>query len=320
MRRPETSPNPLIFLCFFRVSIAPILTDLFFSFLNRPPHPSASPIPVRHPHFSSRPVSITFSVPPFPPHLSDIASITFPTWLSSQPGSRILLFNDSNFPDLFARLPANLSSHILHGPPLDADEVGLPYADDFLQKSVDLTTTDFLCVIMVDTILPQNFGNSATALFKFYSVQGKQFAALGRRCQIPRPDITTAEEYRTAPSLISCSLIDNADYSNDFILISMNTQELDFAEVPPFHLGMQHWDVWIGGWLRSRVPTVAIGGRCGSFHIKHEIVWNMLSKMRDNVQLSYRRGSEVASAVGLSLVLKDGKLIDGDKVIAVLSE
>jgi hypothetical protein len=208
---------------------------------------------------------------------------------------------------------------------LETDEVGIPYADDFLQKSLDLTTTDFLCVIMVDTILPLDFGGLATLLFNFYSPQGKQFAALGRRCQITRPDGTVpwtrmAEEYQKTQSLITCSLINNADYSNDFVLISMNAHEIDFADVPPFHLGMQHWDAWIGGWLRAQVPTVAIGGPCGCFHIAHDIDWKMLAKVGDNARLSARRGSEAATAVALKLVLKGGKLCDGDKPIAVWAE
>jgi hypothetical protein len=252
-----------------------------------------------------------------------MAALTFPTWVSALPHCRILVFGDIS--NLMSRLPGTVRARRVLGPPIDRDEVNLTYVDDFLQKTIDIITTNFLCVIMVDTILPEDFRRSVISLLEFYAPQGRQFAALGRRCPIARPNGSTdwprmAEQYRQVQTLVSVSEVQNADYSNDFVLISMNVRELDFSEVLPFHFGMQEWDVWLGGWIAARVPTVAIGGRCGSFHIAHGPGVRMLPKMRDNVGLSWRRGGEVAVAVTLRLVLDRGKLIDRGNVVAVLSE
>jgi hypothetical protein len=254
--------------------------------------------------------------------LAALSALTFPTWAAAFPNCRILLFS-SGFSDL---LPPSVRARIVPGPPLDADDADIAYADDFIQKSFELSNTDFLCIIMVDTILPEDLGRDAASLLRFYRGKGRQFAALGRRCEIERPNGTSAawmelaDDFRRDASLATLSSIENAEYSNDFILISLNSRELDFADVPPFHLGMHLWDVWLAGWIAQTVPTIAVGGRCGSFHIAHPPRPPLYAKVRDNTELSYTRGrSFAATAATIKLALRNRTLYKGRHAKAVIA-
>jgi hypothetical protein len=321
----EFEPKPTaVIILFLIVALGPVLFHFLFALAISPrPNPELAPIPVPPPNPapSDRSASVTFSVPPFPHELDTLSALTFSTWVSAFPNCRILLFSSGDS----KLLPPAVRDCIVPGPPLETDDAGIAYADDFIQKSFELSTTDFLCIIMVDTILSKTLGRDAASLLHFYRPQDRQFAVLGRRCEIARPNgsssswLEMADDYERSASLTTFSLIQNADYSNDFILISLNSHELDFADVPPFHLGMHFWDLWLAGWIARTVPTVAVGGRCGSFHIAHRPRPPLHSKFRDNTELSYGRGwSFTASAVTLSLALRNWTLYKGHQAVAAI--
>jgi hypothetical protein len=292
------------------------------------------PVPVRFPFIDpasagslrvikpNHTASITFSVTPNPPFklwAKNVTQLAFSNWLGVCPDSQILVFES---PGRFRDLPDWIRNRTIFGPQLETDEMGLPYVDDFIHKSFGLAKTDLLCVIDFDVFLPEDFIQSLSFLNEFYSQSRTQFGALGRRCLIEIPPSNAslaalADDFQAKPSLESISFVNNAAYSNDFIVISTNAQDIDLDDIPPFHLGTYHWDTWIAGWLAAQMPVVALPGRCGSFHLMHGRGSVPLWKITDNSELVDRRGRLATFASALELQVDGRRLMNGTDVLAL---
>jgi hypothetical protein len=310
---------------FFIVSIFPIIIHFIFS-SHRPKslssHSLSPPIALpfrRQPaelvnHFSSTP-SITFSIVTFGHRFSRYAETTLPNWFQTFPNSSLIIFNGRKT-DLeeITRAIRRYSDRIRFGPPLETDELGIPYVDDFIQKSIDLSTTDFLCLIMQDAVLSHNFSWTINFLNEYFARKKQQFGVIGRRCVAFDSPKKLA---KLNPSLDWISAVQNEEFSNDFIVMDKRNNVLDFSEVKPFHIGMHVWDVWFVSWLRKQIPMVSMGSECGSIHLKHKPEPMLLAKVQENYEMAGFIEGEAGLARGMKWKIEGRKLKEGDRIIAI---
>lgn len=260
--------------------------------------------------------SITFVVAPY--CTSDkfryFAETSMKSWTGSSNLSKILIFENvqPNHEEL-VNLSEEISSEIAFGPQLDTDEIGLPYVDDFITKSFEYTNTDMICLINQDVVIDAYFQTRVSALYNYFASLNQQFAVVGKRCSIdmsPGKDLESLHDaFTRTGSLDDVSIYENDEFSHDFILISKNKMELNFDDIPPFFLGMYHWDMWVVGWLSEQIPVVVLGDKCGSYHIVHRSYSNDLkSKMRENFRLTQVRGEKFGLISKMELMLSDNLL------------
>jgi hypothetical protein len=83
----------------------------------------------------------------------------------------------------------------------------------------------------------------------------------------------------------------------DTIVVSRNVMELNFDDMPPFHMGRYRWDPWVAGWLRAHVPVVALGDDFCAYHINHTPTLRDVSrpKVRENIEYAVRAGGYLGS-------------------------
>jgi hypothetical protein len=298
------------------------------------PVPDARQMPNRS-RFSSKgdSLSITFVLAPYRKSSSDLdvflnASVS--SWIQKGMEPKFLVFENQKpaMAELEPIIRRHFGTKLFLGPRLEMDEMGLGYVDDYIQKSIDLCQTDFICFIVEDTILPADFGAKVKRLHEFYTKKSTQFALVGNRCQIYAPltgvsveDL--ARDFAERASLAEVDARDNSGFSHDFLLISMNKQMIDYADVPAFHMGMYWWDVWLVGWLAKQIPVVSIHGtRCGSYHVYHHSsntqreVGLLGTKILDNMELSLSRGGYFGIASKLELYFDGRALKKGGRVLA----
>lgn len=269
--------------------------------------------------------SITFVFTPFSSsfnYLSRLLNITVRSWINAFPNASILVFgNNINFKNIDLIL-SRLTSNYKFITDIEEDEIGLLYVDDIFVKSIEKTKTDLICFIMQDTILVPEIGHKISFLYNFYSRQKKQFAAIGRRCisSFPSNGNTSYElfmkELYEFDQLRNINAIQNAAYSNDFILFSLNDNKLDFSEIPPFLFGLYEWDTWITGWMGEKIPLVSLGDECSSYHVQHSKTIVSKIKVSENYEISLMHPKENLIFSDLNLHIKNYTLYDGNRPIA----
>jgi hypothetical protein len=55
----------------------------------------------------------------------------------------------------------------------------------------------------------------------------------------------------------------------DTFVVSKNVIDLNFDEMPPFHMGRYRRDLWIAGWFGSQIPVVTLSDDFCTYHIDH---------------------------------------------------
>ena len=226
---------------------------------------------------SFRVPSITFSVAPFRLlHLwNEYTQATIPSWLRTSDNVTVLLFSNT------AAVPND--PHVVLGPHLETDECGIPYVDDWVMKTFDAADTDLVCFIAIDAFLAPDFRQKASLAFNYFSRQNAQFAVVGRRCESDAENISM--------KLDSMSSVINSHYAHDFIIVSRTPMHLNLDDVPPFHVGLSFWDMWLVVWLSEQIPVVSMGPECESFHVGHTIRAGPVTKLAENVEMAHRRGN-----------------------------
>jgi hypothetical protein len=314
----------LIVRLFFILSILPVILHLTFLLSTASPI-TAKSIPIRLPRSSedssvttvtqfSTNLSITFAIVTFGHRFSRYADTTLPNWFQTFTNSSLIIFNGRNTDvEEITKAFQKYRDRIQFGPSLDTDELGIPYVDDFVQKSFDLAASDFLCLIMQDTVLGKGFSWGIHFLNEYFSKTHRQFGAVGRRCAaLDSPK----KLVKTNPSLDWVSAAANEEFSNDIIFLSKRDNVLDFSEIPPFHIGMHAWDVWLVARLGERIPMVALGGDCGSIHLKHKPEPMILAKVQENYEMAGAVNAAAGLARGMKFRIVGKELLEEDRVIA----
>lgn len=270
--------------------------------------------------------SITFVFTPFSSsfnYLSKLFNITVRSWINSFPNAKLFIFgNKINFEHI-NKIISQLTSNYEFVTDIEEDEIGLLYVDDILIKTVEKANTDLICFIMQDTILVPEISRKVSFLYNFYSQQKKQFATIGRRCvsSFPPSGNTSYELFMqklySFDQLRNINAIQNAVFSNDFILFSLNDNRLDFSDIPPFLFGLYEWDTWIPGWMNEKIPLISLGNECASYHIQHSKTIISKAKVSENYEISQMHPKENLIYSDLSLYIDNYTLYDGHNPIAV---
>lgn len=239
--------------------------------------------------------SITFVFTPFSSsftYLNRLYNITVRSWINSFPNSTFFIFgNKINYNDM-NKIISRFTNNYEFITDIEEDEIGLMYVDDIFIKSIEKAKTDLICFIMQDTALVPDVSNKVNFLYEYFSQKKTQFAVLGRRCVSSYPPNGNTsynlfmEELKNFDQLRNINAILNADYSNDFILFSLNNNKLDFSDIPPFLFGLYAWDTWIPGWMNEKIPIISLGNECSSYHIQHSKTMVSKIKVASNYELS----------------------------------
>jgi hypothetical protein len=79
----------------------------------------------------------------------------------------------------------------------------------------------------------------------------------------------------------------------DFFLVSREPMQINFDEIPPFHMGKYRWDPWITGWLRAFMPLVTLGDDFCTYHFSHVPKNRQMDdiKVKENFEIARRTGN-----------------------------
>jgi hypothetical protein len=83
----------------------------------------------------------------------------------------------------------------------------------------------------------------------------------------------------------------------DTFLVSKRFLQINFDEIPPFHMGRYRWDPWITGWMGAHLPVVTLGEDFCNYHIDHVPTIRDVNrpKVRENIEYGARHHRYLAS-------------------------
>jgi hypothetical protein len=226
------------------------------------------------------PPRVTFAVVTYGHRFARYANTTLPSWLGGLANASLVVFpgRRTDAAELAGAVRGFRAAAAL-APALAADEAGIPYVDDFVQRAFDAARGGLLCVVMQDAFLADGFAWQVRFLCAHFARTRTQFGAVGRRCAALDAPRRLA---RLRPALDWVSAAANEEFSNDFILIDTRNPVVDLAEIPPFHVGMHAWDVWLVAHLAAQIPMVALAGECVSGPLQHKPEPMILAKVQEN--------------------------------------
>jgi hypothetical protein len=259
-------------------------------------------------------LSLTIVVLPYPvtsTKLRDQYLVTFSSWLLTTPRAVLqLLLPRSEFdPDLMI-LPILETifgaNRIKFSPPVDVDEDNRPYIDDWFLKGLDLAQTDLVCWINADIITPRGWFPRIRYLNGYFHERGEQFAVISRRCDFAFEDEQAQAAFSAIGAgshgkggwppdfdLIAQNRTTHTTWGIDFFLVARDPMQINFDDIPPFHMGKYRWDPWITGWLRAHMPLVTLGDDFCTYHLNHVPKGRQMDdvKVKENFELARRNGN-----------------------------
>lgn len=234
--------------------------------------------------------------------------ISMSSWLQTSPTTKIMiLMPPYEFdPDLIL-LPTLESlfgqGRILFGPSLETDENGVPFIDEWFIKGLDAVRTipaQLACWINADIITPQGWLPRILYLYDYFIKNNdQQIAVISKRCDFDIDDVRAAQVYEQISTKqnfppdydqIAFNRVLHSTWGIDFFLISTEPMQINFDEIPPFHLGKYRWDPWITGWLRKNMPLITLGDDFCTYHLNHRPKRRQMEdiKVKENFEAARR--------------------------------
>jgi len=191
-------------------------------------------------------------------------------------------------------------SRIIFCSSIDVDENHRPYIDDWFIKGLDSAKTDLVCWINSDIITPRGWFPRIEYLYDYFHRQDQQIAVISRRCDFPFSETQAQtvwdEVSKTLQSPDFDKLAENrsthSTWGIDFFLISREPMQINFDDIPPFHMGKYRWDPWITGWLRNHMPLITLGDDFCTYHMNHIPKDRQMEdvKVKENFEAARRAG------------------------------
>jgi hypothetical protein len=208
---------------------------------------------------------------------------------------------DPNLTLLPALRKAIGSDRIDFGPPIEIDEDGVPYIDDWFIKGLDYAVTDLVCWINSDIVLPRGWFPRVEYLHSYFHRQDRQMAVISRRCDFEFSDddaskvygrYGTGKEWPPDFDRIAEGRVLHSTWGIDFFLISKEPMQINFDDIPSFHMGRYRWDPWITGWLRNHMPLITLGDDFCTYHMNHIPKDRQMDdiKVKENFEAARRNG------------------------------
>lgn len=199
-----------------------------------------------------------FTIPKkFTGHIKIIQDNAIESW-RRLPESQIILFGDEEGTEQTAR---RFCTH--HVRNIKRNEFGTPLLDHTFRIADQLASSEILCYVNTDMILPGIFTNALMEIKR----HKKRFLAVGRRwnANIDRPiDFNSPVWEQTARSKI---IERGSDYGIDYFAFPKKI----FAHIPPFAVGRAYWDNWmIYNARRRSIPVVDMSNAAHAIHQNHD--------------------------------------------------
>lgn len=261
-------------------------------------------------------ITLTFCILPYPLSkknselLRDKYFFTFSSWLLTAPTTKlyIMMPREEFDPDLIL-LPTIEKllgpNRILFGPDVETDEDGVPYIDDWFINGLDNTNSSVLCWINADIIIPNGWYQRIQFLYDHFHNIDQQISVISRRCDFDFESNTASELYRRIKSYADFRNVSDVwppDYDEiskerklhtswgiDFFLVSREPMQINFDDIPHFHMGKYRWDPWITGWLREHMPLITLGDEFCTYHMNH------VPKDRQTTDVKVKENLEMAA-------------------------
>lgn len=262
-------------------------------------------------------ISITFCAVPYPVishELYNLYLLSMSSWLSTSNNSKILiLLPQAEFdPDstIVPVLEQNFGKNRMFFTDfIDSDQDGVPYIDDWFIKGFDYSSTDYVCWINSDIIIPNGWIQRCQFILEYFWKQKKQACIISRRCDF-NYSLTGEINFPINYDEIAKERRSHSTWGIDFFLISKNPMQINIDDIPPFHMGKYRWDPWVAGWLSSQIPVVSLGDGFCTYHVNHKPKERHISdpKVKENHMLAARNGRYSISNAMTPYYLKDNHL------------
>ncbi|KAK8881902.1 hypothetical protein M9Y10_044540 [Tritrichomonas musculus] len=252
--------------------------------------------------------------------LRDRYLISMSSWLLTSNTTKIMiLMPPYEFDPNLILLPLLESlfgkNRILFGPSLETDEDGVPYIDEWFIKGLDSVTasssssSELLCWINADIITPNGWLQRVSYLYDYFiKKRNRQISVISRRCDFDISDDATTEFFNEVDTYAKTKSNNiwppdfdkiagnrklHSTWGIDFFLVSKEPKQINFDEIPPFHLGKYRWDPWITGWLRKNMPLITLGDDFCTYHLNHVPKGREMDdiKVKENFEEARRRGN-----------------------------
>lgn len=252
--------------------------------------------------------------------LRDRYLISMSSWLLTSNTTKIMiLMPPYEFDPNLILLPLLESlfgpNRILFGPSLETDEDGVPFIDEWFIKGLDsvsessFSSSELLCWINADIITPNGWLQRISYLYDYFiKKRNQQISVISRRCDFDITDEATTDFFNEIETYSKTKSGDiwppdfdkiaskrnlHSTWGIDFFLISKEPKQINFDEIPIFHLGKYRWDPWITGWLRKNMPLITLGDDFCTYHINHVPKGREMDdiKVKENFEEARRRGN-----------------------------
>lgn len=292
--------------------------------------------------------TLTFCICPYPVSSELIRNryfVTMSSLLKTSPHTTVLILMEEKEFDPDMRLLPILrkifgKKRILFGPSLETDEKNIPYIDDWFIKGLDYTTSDLVCWINADIITPSAWYPRISALYNFFKNEDKQFAVVSRRCDFNISTRKLSDIFENSSSIYMNSSFKrrkksqfNLNYDEvasgrqthttwgmDFFLISRTPMEINFDDIPPFHMGRYRWDPWIVGWFNNFISLISLGDEFCTYHMNHKPTIRSMNrpKVKENFEVASRNGNYIGSNEMAAYQIKNFSIYYKNRIVGKL--
>lgn len=288
-------------------------------------------------------VSLTIVALPYPVRSEKLRNkyfLTFCSWLLTSPRTKIQIMMPPYEFDPDGMILPTLESlfgknRIVFAPSIDTDEDGVPFIDEWFIKGIDSADSDLVCWINSDIIIPAGWFPRIEYLYHYFHTRDQQIAVISRRCDFwysPEDAENVYEKIKAYANDNSLKNIWPPDFDKisesrdlhstwgiDFFLVSKDPMQINFDDIPPFHMGKYRWDPWITGWLRKHMPLITLGDDFCTYHMNHVPKERSPSdvKCKENFEHARRHGGYNVPNGLASYYLRGRKLFQKNNPVAL---
>lgn len=225
------------------------------------------------------------------------------SWLASTPTARVVLFLDELKHSVIVN--ERLRFEPTPGP---FGSTGAPRLDVLMEVGKNLSSTDVLCFINGDIIVPKSFSQAVDVVRRTGDI------GMGYRldCSVQEgfgPQATSVLNLEDAEKYFVEPCVPHGIYGKDYFLYKHDFWEQLGIKIPPFYVGKLYWDNWLLDVSRMRAidftPFLMVG------HFNHVYPW---------VKLQSKDSQATRQAMySVSDVQTNGKLARGTKYASIIA-
>jgi hypothetical protein len=203
------------------------------------------------------------------------------SWLSVSPCSNVLLFiNRSGFGPLADEIDDLYGpGRVIYRGSIKHDFADIPYIDEWFQKGIQYSPTNFVCFINSDILVSGNWLTRAKQVFRIMA--HRPILVIDQRMDFTL-NLTHFDNLKFGGNSLLQQIdvmVKNSPHSIyqptgiDMYLFRIDCLRLEPKRIPPFMMGRPLWDNWLVGYATTIGDTITFALNPPVYHIRHQSQW-----------------------------------------------